>query len=133
MTLESRQISERIEVPLSAAYEYASNPGNLPEWAPGLGSSVTEIDGSWWVDTESGRVGLEFAPDNGYGILDHNVTLPSGEVVYNPLRVFANSDGCEIVFTLRRTAGMSDEEFERDAGLVQADLSRLKQVLEARR
>jgi len=26
---------------------------------------------------------------------------------------------------------MSSEEFERDAGLVQADLTRLKQVLEA--
>jgi hypothetical protein len=35
-----------------------------------------------------------------------------------------------VVFTLRRLPGMSSEDFERDAGLVQADLARLKQVLE---
>jgi len=131
MTLESKQISERIERPVSEAYEYASNPANLPEWAPGLGTSVAEADGKWWVETPSGRVGIEFAPRNEYGILDHNVILPSGEVVYIPLRVFANDEGCEIVFTLRKTPGMSSEEFERDAGLVQADLTRLKRVLEA--
>ena len=131
MTLESKQISERIERPVSEAYGYASNPANLPEWAPGLGTSVAEADGKWWVETPSGRVGIEFAPRNEYGILDHNVILPSGEVVYIPLRVFANDVGCEIVFTLRKTPGMSSEEFERDAGLVQADLTRLKRVLEA--
>lgn len=130
MMLESVQISERIERSVSEAYEYASNPANLPEWAPGLGTSVAEIDGKWRVENSSGRVGVEFAPRNDYGVLDHYVTLPSGEVLYIPLRVFANGEGCEIVFTLRRTPGMSSEEFERDAGLVQADLTRLKHVLE---
>jgi hypothetical protein len=38
-----------------------------------------------------------------------------------------------VVFTLRRLPDMIDEDFERDAGLVQADLTRLKQVLEAAR
>ncbi|MBW8803887.1 MAG: polyketide cyclase [Catenulispora sp. 13_1_20CM_3_70_7] len=132
MTLESKQISERIERPVDEVYEYAADPANLPGWAPGLGSSITEVDGQWWVETPSGRVGVEFAPRNEYGVLDHNVVLPSGEVVYNPLRVFANQEGCEIVFTVRRLPGMSAEEFERDAGLVRADLSRLKQVLESK-
>jgi hypothetical protein len=59
--------------------------------------------------------------------------LPSGDVVYNPMRVIPNGDGCEVVFSLRRLPGMSSEDFERDAGLVQADLTRLKQVLEAAR
>ena len=132
MTLESKQISERIERPVREVYAYASNPANLPEWAPGLGTAVVEIDGKWWVETSSGRVGVEFAPPNEYGILDHDVILPSGEIVYNPLRVFANDEGCEIVFTLRKTPEMSSEEFERDAGLVRADLARLKQVVEAK-
>jgi hypothetical protein len=47
------------------------------------------------------------------------------------MRVIAGDDGCEVVFSLRRLPGMSDEDFARDAGLVQADLTRLKQVLEA--
>lgn len=132
MTVESKQVSERIERSVGEVYEYAANPANLAEWAPGLGSSVTEIDGKWWVETASGRVGVEFAPRNEYGVLDHYVTFPSGDVFYNPLRVFANEEGSEIVFTVRRTPGMTDEEFDRDAGLVQADLTRLKHVLEAR-
>lgn len=132
VTLESKHISARIERPVSTAYEYAADPANLPEWAPGLGTSVVEIDGKWWVETPSGRVSVKFVPRNEYGILDHHVTLPSGEVVYNPLRVFANGEGCDVVFTLHKTPGMSAEEFERDAGLVQADLTRLKQVLEAK-
>ena len=67
---------------------------------------------------------------NPFGVLDHEVTLPSGEVVYVPMRVLPDGDGCEVVFTVRRLPDMSDEEFARDAGLVQADLTRLKHVLE---
>jgi hypothetical protein len=80
-----------------------------------------------------GRVGFAFVPRNEYGVLDHDVTLPTGEVVYNPMRVIADGNGCEVVFTLRRRPGMSDEEFARDADAVAADLSRLKRVLEGRR
>ena len=31
-----------------------------------------------------GRVGLTFAPPNEYGVLDHTVALPSGEVTGSP-------------------------------------------------
>jgi hypothetical protein len=37
-----------------------------------------------------------------------------------------------VVFSLRRHAGMSDTEFERDADAVLADLIKLKGVLERR-
>lgn len=132
MTFPSKQISERIDCPLSKAYRYAADPANLPEWAPGLGSSVTKEGHSWYVDTPDGRAGVEFAPQNDFGVLDHTVSLPTGEVVYNPLRIFSNGQGCEIVFTLRQTPDMTDADFERDAELVQADLTRLKHILEAR-
>lgn len=130
MMIPSKQISELIDRPAHEAYAYAADPANLPEWAPGLGTAVEQVDGRWWVETSVGRVEVEFAPVNAFGVLDHHVTFPSGEVFYNPMRVFPNEEGCEVVFTLRRTAGMTDEEFARDAGLVQADLTRLKQVLE---
>jgi hypothetical protein len=89
------------------------------------------VDGQWFVDTADGRVGLAFAERNALGVLDHEVTLPSGDVISNPMRVVPDGDGCEVVFHLRRLPGMSEQEFARDAGLVQADLTRLKQVLEA--
>jgi hypothetical protein len=56
--------------------------------------------------------------------------MPSGEVGYNPMRVIADERACEVVFTLRRSPGMSDEDFRADAAAVAADLARLKQVLE---
>ncbi len=69
---------------------------------------------------------------NEYGVLDHHVTLPSGEIVYNPMRVIADGSCCEVVFTLRRRPGMSDEDFRCDADAVAADLTRLKRVFEGR-
>ncbi len=133
MPSESKQISESIDRRAAEVYEYASDPTNLPQWAPGLGSSVENIDGRWFVETPAGRVGFAFAERNEYGVLDHEVTLPSGEVIYNPMRVIPDGDSCEVVFSLRRLPGMSREDFTRDAGLVQADLARLKHVLEATR
>lgn len=117
MAADSRHISTHIDRPAQEVYDYASRPANLPEWARGLGSSVERVT---------------FAPRNEFGVLDHDVTLPSGETVYNPMRVTADGAGCEVVFTLRRQPGMSDEDFERDADAVFADLITLKGVLEPR-
>lgn len=130
MASESRQLSERIDRPASEVYDFAVNPENLPRWAPGLGDSVEHVDGQWFVDTPAGRAGFAFAERNEYCVLDHHVTMPSGEVFYNPMRVIPDGDACEVVFTLRRLPEMSDEDFARDAGLVQADLARLKRLLE---
>jgi uncharacterized membrane protein len=132
MASGSRHISERIGRPADEVYEYAVDPANLPTWAPGLGSAVESVGGQWFVETPMGRVGFAFAARNAYGVLDHQVTLPSGEVVSNRMRVIRDGDGCEVVFTLRRVPGMSDVEFERDANAVADDLARLKEIVEGR-
>jgi len=133
MPSESRHITESINRLAADVYEFASNPMNIPEWAPGLGTSVEQVGGQWFVDTAAGRLGVTFAERNTLGVLDHEVTLPSGDVVYNPMRVVPDGAGSEVEFILRRRPEMSDEEFRRDAGLVQADLTRLKHLLEASR
>lgn len=115
---------------MDVVYDYASAPANLPDWASGLGSSVQEVDGRWVAASPMGRIIFAFVPRHKYGVFDHHVTLPAGEVVYNPMRVIADADQCEVVFTLRRRPGMSDEEFQRDAEAVAADLAALKWVLE---
>lgn len=130
MTPESRHVSERIGRPASEVYAYASDPAHLSRWAPGLGTSVERADGQWFVDTPAGRVRVAFAPLNDFGVLDHYVTLSSGEVIYVPMRVIADESGSEVLFTLRRRPGMTDAEFEADATAVAADLARLKHVLE---
>src|SRR5689334_20795911 len=100
MPSQSRQIAEYIDRPPAEVYDYASNPAKLPEWAPGLGTAVEEVDGRWFVDSGGGRVEVAFAPRNDFGVLDHHVTLPSGEVIYNPMRVMASGAGSEVLFTL---------------------------------
>jgi hypothetical protein len=77
-----------------------------------------------------GRVSIEFTPDNDFGVLDHFVTLPSGEAVPNPVRVVPNGDGCDVLFTVRRRPGMSADDFARDAATVAADLDTLRKLME---
>jgi hypothetical protein len=77
-----------------------------------------------------GSVKVKFADQNKFGILDHDVTLPSGEKVYNPMRVFPNNDGSELVFTLYQRPDMSDQMFPEDAKAVTKDLEKLKTLLE---
>lgn len=130
MTSESWHVSERIGRPAGEVYAYASNPANLARWAPGLGNSVEQVDGQWFVDTPTERVRFAFAPRNDLGVLDHYLTLSSGEVIYVPMRVIADGSGSEVVFTVRRGPGITDDEFKADGYAVAADLARLRRILE---
>lgn len=129
---ESRHISICIDRTVADVYAYASDPANLPAWAHGLGGSIEKVEDQWVAESSlMGRITVSFAPRNTLGVLDHDVTLPSGETFYNPVRVIASGTGSEVVFTLRRQPEMSDADFERDAGTVAADLARLKEVMES--
>ena len=77
-----------------------------------------------------GKVKVKFAEPNKYGVLDHDVTLPTGEVNYNPLRVVRNGQGSEVTFTLFRLPKVPDADYEKDVQAVQKDLAKLKELLE---
>jgi hypothetical protein len=126
----SRHLSTYIDRPAQDVYDYASNPANTPEWAAGLAGSIDQVDGDWVAESPMGRVVVKFAESNEYGVLDHTVTLPSGESVYNPMRVIPDGTGAEVVFTVRQRPDMSDDDFTRDATAVQTDLNTLKNLLE---
>ncbi|MCW2973804.1 MAG: Polyketide cyclase/dehydrase [Thermoleophilia bacterium] len=129
--IETRHVGVRIERTADAVYHYARSPEHLPDWAAGLaGGAVEEVDGSWIVESPMGRVGIAFADDNAFGVLDHVVTLPDGVAVMNPLRVLADGASCDVVFTVRHRPGVSSPDFERDVSAIAADLATLKQLLE---
>lgn len=128
----SLHLSQVVDRSADEVYAYAADPAHLPEWAAGLGGSIARVDGRWVADSPMGHVVVEPAPPNPYGVLDHVVVLPSGERVLNPLRVLPLGEGCEVVFTLRRRLGTSEQDFEQDAAAVRADLRTLRRVLEAR-
>ncbi|MFF0227280.1 SRPBCC family protein [Streptomyces sp. NPDC004629] len=127
----SRHLGIHIDRSVTDVYACARDPANLPAWALGLGGSIERIDGRWVAESAPmGRVVVTFVAANDLGVLDHDVTLPSGETVRSPLRVIADGAGSEVVFTLRRRPGTTDTEFQRDADMVLADLRRLKNLLE---
>jgi hypothetical protein len=111
-------------------YAFAANPENLPSWAQGLGAAVVREGDQWLVRTPRGQARLRFAPPNPFGVLDHYVSPAPDIEVYVPIRVIAHGTGSEVVFTLFRQPGMSDEQFAADASLVEQDLAALKAVLE---
>jgi hypothetical protein len=78
-----------------------------------------------------GEVEIRFAPENPYGVLDHDVTLPDGTTFANPMRVLPDGEGCEVVFTLRRQPEMTDDSYDADAAMIDADLATLKRLLES--
>lgn len=127
----TRHISLALTCAPDEVYAFAGNPENLPLWAAGLSNTVTLVDGVWSTTSPLGTVTVQFAPQNDFGILDHHVTLPSGETFYNPLRVIANNAGSEVIFTLFRVPGTTDEAFEADAAAIAVDLAALKRYLEA--
>ncbi|HWK21145.1 MAG TPA: SRPBCC family protein [Microbacteriaceae bacterium] len=131
MTFEARQISQTIERDPAAVAAFAGDPANLPQWAAGLSAGIRLEAGRWITDSPMGVVEVAFVGPIERGVLDHDVTLPDGTVVHNPLRVLRNDAGSEVVFTLYRLPGVGDEAFEHDAALVAADLQRLRALLEA--
>jgi hypothetical protein len=131
---EVRHVSVSINRPPDVVYQFAAKPENLSRWAVGLGRSFHPQDDGSWI-AEGGPVGsatVRFVERNRFGVLDHDVTVPTGETVHNPIRVIPNGAGSEVVFTVFRRAGVSAAEFNQDAKAVEKDLRTLKLLIESR-
>ena len=123
--MRSHHVSRVVPAPPERVYAYASDVDNLPKWAAGLAQADLTRDGDeLLVASPMGQVRVRFVEKNDFGVLDHDVTLPSGTVVTNPLRVVAHPDGSEVIFIVRQIE-LSDAEFARDIRMVEADLERL--------
>jgi hypothetical protein len=91
---------------------------------------VRRVDGEWVAEGPLGSVRVRFTPPNDLGVADHDVLLPTGETVRNPIRVLPNGTGSSVVFTLMRLAGVSEQQFDDDTQAVKRDLDTLKGLLE---
>jgi hypothetical protein len=110
----SVKLSVSIDRPAAEAYEFLAVPENFAKWASGLRDAVA----------------VRYSEHNRYGVLDHAVTIPDGTTVYVPLRVIPRSRGCELVLTLFRMPGVSEEKLAVDAEWVRRDLQNAKRILE---
>ena len=127
---EATPVSVSIRCPFERAYDFLASPENFARWASGLGKSLRKVGGAWVAETPEGPAGVRFTPRNEFGVVDHYVRLPTGVEVYIPMRVIRNGGGCEVMLTVFRLPGISDEKFEQDAAWVRRDLDTLKAALE---
>lgn len=131
MTLSAKHISVSINLDPKTVYEFTSAPLNMPKWASGLSESIKKENDHWIAHSPMGKVTIKFSSPNEWGVIDHDVTLENGKTFHNPLRVLKNGKGAEVVFTLYRQPEMNEDDFNRDANMVQADLIKLKKILES--
>jgi hypothetical protein len=122
-------VSVAIAVDPLRTYIYASDPSNMPTWAPGFVKSIEKRGDHWVAQTTLGQASFWFTPINDLGVLDHDVEVSSGRF-HNPMRVVPNGKGCEVLFTLLQLLGITDEQFNADLETVRGDLHNLKRVLE---
>ncbi len=128
--MTARIIHTGIARPWREVYAFARDPANMVRWASGLSDGLEPDGEDWLASGPLGRARIRFAPPNDFGVIDHRVTMPDGTEVDNALRVVANGDGAEVMFTLLRLPDMSDADFERDAQWVAKDLQTLKRLME---
>ena len=84
MTFAAKHISVSIDRSAAEVYEFAADPHNLPRWATGLSGSIKKVGADWIAEAPMGKVKSKFAERNRFGVLDHEVELPSGVKVYTP-------------------------------------------------
>lgn len=131
-TPKTKTLSVSIDCESKKAYEFISNPENLPKWVKGLCRSIRKSNGEWIVETPNGPMKFRFAGKNDFGVLDHFVRPPSGAEIYVPMRIVPNGSQSEILFTLFQPAEMPAEKLAEDMRLVEDDLNHLKRTLEAK-
>ncbi len=130
MVNPSTTISVQIAREPAAVYAYVADLNNLPTWATTFCRSIRCEGEEWVIETSLGTMAIRLARENDLGVLDHYLTPPGGETLYVPMRVVSNGSGSEVIFTLFRLPGVSDETYTADAALVRLDLDRLKGLLE---
>lgn len=130
----TRHVSVGIARSAEEVYAFLADPAHFPQWAEGLGHSFVHVEGmTWRAETPMGRMRVLFSEPNNHGVLDHAVIPDNGPAMHNPMRVVANGDGAEVIFTLFQRDGMSDDEMAADAGMIARDLAALKALLEGGR
>lgn len=128
---KTQTVSVSLKQNQERVYRYLSDPENTPTWSLFI-QAISQIDGTktWRAKTKDATVEMRFSPENPWGILDHWVRINETTEVYVPFRVVANGEGSEVLFTVFRQPGMTDQAFADDLAMVTTDLAHLKEVLE---
>jgi len=131
-TIRSITKTVRIDCDPQAAFEYLADLGNWPHWAVvNVKSTRRTDDADWWdMVTPHGAARLRMRADARHGILDHDFVDPQASWTV-PARVIANGGGAEFMITFFQPPGFTDTFFDEQIKLVDIELAKLKELLEA--
>ena len=110
-------------------YEYLVDPANFPKWSIFI-KEIKQEGNEWIATTPERTVRIRFTSRNEFRVLDHYVTVSPHLQVYVPMRVLADPENdSAVIFTVFRSPGMTDQQYNDDIGMVLTDLAGLKRVL----
>ncbi len=131
-TMRSITKTVRIACDPKTAFAFLADLGNWPRWAVvNVKSTVRSDDPEWWdMITPRGTARLRMRADARHGILDHDFVDPQASWTV-PARIIANGGGAEFMITFFQPPGFTDTFFEEQIDLVDIELMKLKEILEA--
>lgn len=130
-TFLTATVSITIEAPLAVVSEDIANPAAQLEWATEFftGEAEEQEDGTWNMNVPrmGGPVSFRIDGDVSLGVIDMYLA-PQGAPFGPPLpvRVVPNGDGSDVLFTLARFPGQSDDEWEAGIASMERELLNLK-------
>lgn len=131
-TVRSITKTVRIACDPKAAFAFLGDLGNWPRWAIVNVKSIRRGDDpEWWaMVTPRGAARLRMRADPSHGILDHDFVDSQANWTV-PARVIRNGDGAEFMITFFQPPGFTDAFFDEQIKLVDIELMKLKELLEA--
>jgi hypothetical protein len=138
MTIQNRSTRRsttktvRIERDVPTVFAFLANPANWPRWAVvNVKSTTATNDPDWWdMMTPHGAARLRIRGDATHGILDHDWMDPQASWTV-PARIVPNDGGAEFMMTFFQPPSFDDAFFDQQIKLVDIELAKLKEVLEA--
>ena len=130
---QSTVITQSINCPARDLYNRFWKPESFAEWASGPKSFGLQKDDLGWKfinPPTQAEFRMTFTEYNTLFVMDHTVEVDGKQVVFAPMRVVPNGDGCDVQVTLFRQPCVDDERFEQDQMQIGKDLAALKTLAE---
>ena len=125
--MESRTVTVMLEAPSQRAFEYLSQPENLPRWATEFARELRVEGGRYTVVNGLGEFLFRIDADEATGVIDMYAGPSEEELALFPTRVVPLSgDRTAYTFTMFQAPGMPDELFESQYQSLRRELENVK-------
>jgi hypothetical protein len=120
-----------MDAPASKVFTFISNLANWPKWAIANVVAVKPGAGEWWaMETRTGLGRIRIRPDEASGALEYDF-ISAGVQWTVAGRVVAKGSGAELILEFSPPSSISKEAFDKQVGLADKELARLKQLMES--